>query len=70
MIFLTQQLALQLKEKLEGTRAQVLTYESEEYAKSIQRWSDTCEKEAVRAGLQKDGVEDCINQVCRAPSSE
>lgn len=51
MIFLTYELALQLKENLEGTRAQVLTYESEEYAKSIQRWSDTCEKEAVRASF-------------------
>lgn len=50
MTFLTYEHALQLKEDLEGTRAEVLTYESEEYAKSIQRWSDTCEKEAVRAG--------------------
>lgn len=56
MTFLTYEHALQLKEDLEGTRAEVLTYESEEYAKSIQRWSDTCEKEAVRAGSSESGV--------------
>lgn len=51
MTFLSYEHALQLKEDLKGTRAEVLTYESEEYAKSIQRWSDTCEKEAVRASF-------------------
>jgi len=57
MTFLTYEHALQLKEALEGTRAEVLTYESEEYAKSIQRWSDTCEKEAVRACYFEEDVE-------------
>ncbi|KAG2411601.1 hypothetical protein HFD88_009157 [Aspergillus terreus] len=46
MPFLSYRHALQLKEQLEGTAAEVVTSESEDYAKSIQRWSDTCEKEA------------------------
>ena len=48
MPFLSYGHALQLKEQLEGSAAEVITSESEEYVKGIQRWSDTCEKEAVR----------------------
>ena len=70
MTFLSYEHALQLKGDLKGTRAEVLTYESEEYAKSIQRWSDTCEKEAVRARFPNQTATKRINRVSRALLSE
>ncbi|KAE8379166.1 hypothetical protein BDV26DRAFT_172537 [Aspergillus bertholletiae] len=36
----------ELQQQLEGTRARVICAGSDEYAESIKRWSDTCEKEA------------------------
>ena len=57
MPFLSYKHALQLKEELEGTGAEVITYESEEYAKTIQRWSDNCEKEAVCNRLSSNALE-------------
>ena len=37
-----------LREELKGTGAEVLTPDSEGYAESIRRWSEHCEKKAVR----------------------
>ncbi|KAE8397288.1 hypothetical protein BDV37DRAFT_289545 [Aspergillus pseudonomiae] len=47
MPFLSYAHILELQQQLEGTRARVICAGSEEYAESIKRWSDTCEKEAV-----------------------
>ncbi|PSN69942.1 FAD-binding domain-containing protein [Corynespora cassiicola Philippines] len=41
-----------LRKELQGTDAKVLTPESEGYAESIKRWSEHCEKKAVRYTLQ------------------
>ncbi|KAA8642546.1 uncharacterized protein ATNIH1004_011491 [Aspergillus tanneri] len=46
MPFLSHGRVLELKEQLEGTRAEVISYGSRDYVQSIQRWSETCEKEA------------------------
>ncbi|KAE8390891.1 hypothetical protein BDV23DRAFT_172004 [Aspergillus alliaceus] len=46
MPFLSYAHVLELQQELEGTRARVICAGSDEYAESIQRWSDTCEKEA------------------------
>jgi hypothetical protein len=51
MPYLTYSSALELKKALEGTRAEVLTPDSDDFADSIIRWSETCEKEAVGAPL-------------------
>ena len=47
MPFLSFARALELRRQLEGTRAEVVCIGSDDYATSIRRWSDTCEKEAV-----------------------
>ncbi|PIG86746.1 FAD binding oxidoreductase [Aspergillus arachidicola] len=46
MPFLSYAHILELQQQLEGTRARVICAGSDEYAESIKRWSDTCEKEA------------------------
>ncbi|KAF7587145.1 hypothetical protein BBP40_007673 [Aspergillus hancockii] len=46
MPFLSYAHVLELREQLEGTRARVICAGSDEYAESIKRWTDTCEKEA------------------------
>ncbi|PYI11068.1 FAD-binding domain-containing protein [Aspergillus sclerotiicarbonarius CBS 121057] len=46
MPFLSFAHVLELRRQLEGTRAEVVCLGSEDYAASIRRWSDTCEKEA------------------------
>ncbi|KAE8355133.1 hypothetical protein BDV28DRAFT_155637 [Aspergillus coremiiformis] len=46
MPFLSYAHVLELQQQLEGTRARVICAGSDEYAESIKRWSDTCEKEA------------------------
>lgn len=51
MPFLSYAHILELQQQLEGTRARVICAGSDEYAESIKRWSDTCEKEAVRITL-------------------
>lgn len=48
MPFLSYAHILELQQQLEGTRARVICAGSDEYTESIKRWSDTCEKEAVR----------------------
>ncbi|KAL3463549.1 hypothetical protein BJX64DRAFT_116564 [Aspergillus heterothallicus] len=46
MPFMTPEQIAGLEKELEGTRATVVHLGSGTYAKSIKRWSDTCEKEA------------------------
>lgn len=46
MPFLSYAKALKLRKDLDDN-AEVLTFDSEGYAESLRRWSDTCEKEAV-----------------------
>ncbi|RAL00843.1 FAD-binding oxidoreductase [Aspergillus ibericus CBS 121593] len=46
MPFLSFARVLELRRQLEGTRAEVVCLGSDDYAASIRRWSDTCEKDA------------------------
>jgi hypothetical protein len=47
MPFMSYAHVLELRRWLEGTRANVICYGSEDYAEKIKRWSDTCEQDAV-----------------------
>lgn len=47
MPFMSYAHVLELRRWLEGTRANVICYGSEDYAEKIKRWSDTCERDAV-----------------------
>lgn len=46
MPFMSYSHVLELRRWLEGTRANVICYGSEDYAEKIKRWSDTCERDA------------------------
>lgn len=47
MPFMSYSHVLELRRWLEGTRANVICYGSQDYAEKIKRWSDTCERDAV-----------------------
>jgi len=48
MPFLSSARILELRGELEDTNAEVLALGSEGYTGSLTRWSEACEKEAVR----------------------
>lgn len=48
MPFLSYKRALQLRHELQDTRATIITPDDEGYPELISRWSEACEKEAVR----------------------
>lgn len=48
MPFLSDAQIFQLRRELEDTNAEILAWGSDGYAESLTRWSEACEKEAVR----------------------
>ena len=47
MPYVTYSRGVQLKKELSGTDSDVITPDDEEYAESIKRFSESCEREAV-----------------------